>query len=122
MQIKISWGSGGMVLSAAFIVEKMPPAHFKKWYKLFAQHGTNEQYREFLDYLTLYIGTAEPQCAECAVALEEIQMRIDGRYPTLMTREYWETEFRKTQRKLDSLARKVKRYKTMYEMVERLVS
>lgn len=56
MKIKFSWDSGWMEVKADFVIEHMTLSNYRKWAKLFAQYGTAEQHKEFLERLDIHMG------------------------------------------------------------------
>lgn len=56
MKIKFSWDSGWMEVEVDFVIEHMKLSNYRKWAKLFAQYGTAEQHKEFLERLDIYMG------------------------------------------------------------------
>lgn len=122
MRIEFSWGTGGMEVVVERVIELWPMTNYRKWVKLFARYGTADQHQQFLQYVAQYITNAEATCAERAEELKEAQMRYDGRLPTVMSHSYWEGECKRKQSKLNGANSVLKRYKTIYSVLEGLVS
>lgn len=61
INVKFSWGSGWMEIEAEKVVEYMSMKGYKKWATLFAKYGTPEQHKEFLQFVSSYIGTKEAE-------------------------------------------------------------
>ena len=122
MKIKFSWGTGWMETSAEHVAEDMQMSIYRKWVKLFAQYGTPEQHKEFLQFVISYIRMQEAKCTELQNDLEERQAKADRLLPTVMTLDYWEREAKLYQKKLNGATAKLKRYKTIYTVLEGLVS
>lgn len=122
MRIKIYHDSGWIELKAEYVIEYMTMTTYRKWAKLLAKHGTTEQHKEFLQFLIPYITGWEDKRAELANELMERQMKADGRLPTQMTSSYWQKQVKLYQSKLNGADSKLKRYKTMYQVLEGLVS
>lgn len=122
MTIKFSWGSGWMELKAEYIVENMSMTDYRKWVKLFARWGTKEQHNNFLQLVNTYITSQELRCTELQSELIEMQMKADGRCPTLLSPDYVQQQVKLRQSHLNGAKTKLKRYKTIYQVLEGLMS
>lgn len=122
MMIKISWGSGWIEVKAEAVVERMKIPQYRKWAKLFAQYGTHGQHEDFLQFLEPYIGEAEAHCTELEWDIDGMQMRVDGRAPTVMTQEHWEKQIKQAKSKLNGAKTKLKRYETMRDYLKGLLT
>ena len=122
MNIKVSWSTGWIELKAEAVIEKMSIPQYRKWVKLFAQYGTQAQHEEFLQFLEPYIGEAEAHCTELESNIIEMQMKVDGRAPTVMTQEHWEKQIKQAKNRLNGAKTKLKRYETMRDVLRRSLS
>lgn len=55
MVLTIDWGSGSMTYSADFVMSNMSMKTYEKWVRLFAQYGTSQQHKDFLELLRIHI-------------------------------------------------------------------
>ena len=122
MRIKFSWGTGWMEIEAKHVIEDMLMTKYRQWVKLFARYGQADQHQEFMQLVNSYIDEQTSEYEKIKLELEEMQMKFDGRIPTLMSSSYLKGQVRLLQKHLNGAESKLKRYKTIYQVLEGLIS
>ena len=118
MIIKFSWGTGNMVVDAEILILDMPMSNYRKWVKLFAQHGRPEDHEAFLQLLEDQIKDNEQVIKDLEAEVEEFQAKAERRIPTNLAVGYCREQMRLKQRHLNGAKTKLKRRLSMRDQLK----
>lgn len=118
MIIEFSWGTGKMSVDAELWILDIPMTNFRKWVKLFAMYGKPADHEAFLQLLEDQIHFTEVQIHELGVEAEEFQLKAERVIPTHLSSGYCLKQMMLKQKHLNGTKARLKRYRTMYDLLK----
>jgi len=119
--IKFNHWNGKITVDAEIMILDMPMTNYRKWVKLFAQHGLSEDQQAFLQLLEDQIQANEQAIKDLEAEVNEYQMKAEGRVRTVLAPKYCREQMRLKQRHLNGARRMLKRRQSMRDILKGLI-
>lgn len=118
MTIKFSWGGGCIAVDAELMILDLPMTSYKKWVKLFVQHGEPADHEAFLQLLEDQIQANEQAIKDLKAEVEEFQAKAERRIFTNLSVKYCRQQAALKQKHLNGAKANLKRRVSMRDQLK----